>query len=400
MQSHGKIGVKVGFVESNGGLVFLFLLFVTAALCSLYYVLGAGNYLSFPALIGDAPDEDLIAFYRASELLKLGQAAVAYDLDQFRAPMSEISQKLMFRNPPHFFLFIAPLAYVDYGTAKAIVMILVTLALLAIGLMTNQKPLLLILLLLSGAAFYDITVLNVSVLPIAAIVFALLHSDRYPVLAGLALAFATTKPQYGLLVPVYLLVCGQWRAILWTVVFCAVIAVLTSLLAGWGIWQAYLSAMNSPAYTDYAAYVAPGNLSIQSAAGKLGFDPDQRYILQGLFALCGAGLIWFARRRFTKNGLVAITLLCAAIAAPHLLFYSWSLLCAGILLLVKEKVPLPAVMQVLAGLLWSQPIVATLLFNFAEHVTRPVSLLVTANILAVLLGSTWLLVRAPGKGGV
>lgn len=387
--THNKTAIGSSVVGQNGGLVFVFLVAATAALCIMYYGLGAQAFLSFPARLSDAADEDLVAFYRASDLLRQGMPERAYDLDVFRQPFVAVHQKLMFRNPPHFFLVIAPMAYVSYGVAKFITLLLIAVSLVVCARIARASLGMTFGLLASGAAYYGFTVLNISALPIAAIVFALFNAERRPLLSGLALAFATVKPQYGLLVPVFLVVGGYWRATGWAITFTLVAAVLASVVAGPDIWLRYLAAMASEPYTEYASFVAPGNLSIQSAAGKLGFGPGQRYALQLVGALTGAALIVLAKRRTGKEDWIAITLLASAIAAPHLLFYSWPLLCTALLILIGRHGVLPPLLQLAAGLLWAQPILGTMVFAFLPHLTRPYSIAITANILIVLAGTCW-----------
>lgn len=67
-------------------------------------------------------------------------------------------------------------------------------------------------------------------------------TNRYdrPWLSGLALAFLTMKPQLGLLFPLLLLGERNHRAILWTVLFSALLAGVSTWLFGWASWAAYL----------------------------------------------------------------------------------------------------------------------------------------------------------------
>ncbi|MFD2136193.1 glycosyltransferase family 87 protein [Novosphingobium resinovorum] len=63
-----------------------------------------------------------------------------------------------------------------------------------------------------------------------------------PVLAGVLLGLATIKPQFGLLLPIVLLLTGQWRTILAAVLTAALLAAASALLFGGEVWSGWLSA--------------------------------------------------------------------------------------------------------------------------------------------------------------
>ncbi len=60
-------------------------------------------------------------------------------------------------------------------------------------------------------------------------------------LSGLALAFLTMKPQFGILFPLLLLVERNYRTIVWTVLFSSLLAGASIWLFGWASWAAYMN---------------------------------------------------------------------------------------------------------------------------------------------------------------
>ena len=63
--------------------------------------------------------------------------------------------------------------------------------------------------------------------------------ERRPVLAGICFGLLTIKPQLGVLIPVMLVLTGQWRAILAAAWIVAALMVATGLLFGFDIWPEY-----------------------------------------------------------------------------------------------------------------------------------------------------------------
>ncbi len=66
----------------------------------------------------------------------------------------------------------------------------------------------------------------------ALLIGGLANLDRKPVLAGVLFGILTIKPQFGLLLPVLLVMTGRWRVIAAAVVTTAVLVALTSLWFG------------------------------------------------------------------------------------------------------------------------------------------------------------------------
>jgi hypothetical protein len=63
--------------------------------------------------------------------------------------------------------------------------------------------------------------------------------DRRPVLAGVLFGILTVKPQLGALLPLMLVLTGRWRVIAAAAATVAVLAAVTALAFGPGVWSAY-----------------------------------------------------------------------------------------------------------------------------------------------------------------
>jgi hypothetical protein len=192
-------------------------LFLGSAVVGLYgLVLLTGTVLR----PGQPMPTDMLAFLSAARLAAQGQAASAYDWASFQMVQAEvlgtgpqaIGGLLGWLNPPHFFFAVLPLAPLGYGWAW-LVWVLATAALLAAACWSVLPRAPAVVAVLAAPA----TLLTASVgqngMLVAALfawIFALL--DRRPVLAGVALGLLTVKPQFGLLMPLLLVLTGRWRA--------------------------------------------------------------------------------------------------------------------------------------------------------------------------------------------
>ncbi len=365
--------------------MFVCCLILCAVLAVQFYLSGWDRFTQFPAAVADAPHEDLAAFYRASELMAERRAGDAYDPDMFRSGLGDGNQRLLMLNPPHFFLLIEPLSYIGYGWAKALILAGFVVAFAAIAVLARSPKSMAAFLILSGGGYYAAVTLNISVLVVAAIVFALVQAERRPFVSAIFLALATVKPQYGLLVPVFLVACGYWRCLWWTCAVTVLMLAVSLWHVGVDVWLSFFNALATPAYQAYADVTAPGNLTLQSAAGKLGFGGIGRYALQAAALLSVGAVIWRMRARVSRASLIGITLLGSGLVAPSLMYYSWPIFMAGLCFLQGERRAWPLALQVSAGLLWLQPIWATVLFTYHMQSAQSYSLLVTANIVVAFV---------------
>jgi hypothetical protein len=155
---------------------------------------------------------------------------------------------------------------------------------------------------------------------------ALLVCDR-PWLGGFLLGLVAVKPQFGLLVPLVLVLTGQWRAIA-----AAAVAVVTLGLAamayGTEVWPHWL-AVTRAAQAAMAEGAVPfaKMQSLFAAARLLGATAEVAYALQGILTLCVAAAVgWASWRRGYDAGLAALVLAGAPLATPFVLDYDMVLL--------------------------------------------------------------------------
>lgn len=156
---------------------------------------------------------------------------------------------------------------------------------------------------------------------------ALLVRER-PWLAGAMFGLAVMKPQFGLLVPIVLLLTGEWRVIAGAVGGALALALVSTLAFGPQVWADWLA-------IGTAARDAMGDGSIGHAkmtsvfAGALllGAPSDVATALQAACSLAVAGaLAWTCRGRRYTPALGAAMLAGAPLATPFVLDYDMVLM--------------------------------------------------------------------------
>lgn len=163
---------------------------------------------------------------------------------------------------------------------------------------------------------------------------ALVH-DR-PVVAGVLFGLATVKPQFGLLLPLVLLVTREWRVIGAALATAAALA--SAVAFGASTWSAWLAASSRAQEAMAAGAMGYAKMTTPFAALKLlGAPTLLAYAGQGLVTLTVAALLvrvaWGKR---WSTGLAAATLAAAPLATPFALDYDLVILAAPMLWLLGQ----------------------------------------------------------------
>ncbi|MEP1575006.1 glycosyltransferase family 87 protein [Roseibium album] len=375
-----------------GGPAFLWLLIISTlgTLQALWTVRFA--VFDFPRTLKDARVEDLSAFHRASEMSNAGSAADVYDPELFRDGLSERLSDLIFLNPPHALPLFHVFSWMDFATLKIIVLGMTLIALFAIPRLAGFNLAVSALFAASVGTVQILLRLNLSIFIITLIVFALVHAKQRAILAGLSLAVATIKPQYGLLVPFFLVSIGAWRCIGWATLGTLVLTGLSLALYGPDVLLSYMSSFTTPLYQAYALTALEWDTSLRSFLGRMHVDMGLRAAL--VFAAIILGVICTLRlpSRLPYELRIGFVLLLSTIVAPSFLYYSWPLFAAGVLFVARSMPDWPMELQFLAGITWMQPFVYVLLLSIWPSTLGTHATLVFLLVVAVPAGF-YLLVR-------
>ncbi|MBI4274645.1 MAG: DUF2029 domain-containing protein [Rhizobiales bacterium] len=303
---------------------------------------------------------------------------------------------------PPFFLFVAAaLALMPYLLALAVwqgaTLVLYLGAMRAIvsfspspaGESMSDK-LWLLLALAFPAVFINIGHGHNGFLTASLIGFALVLLDRRPVIAGIMFGLLSSKPQFGLLIPLVLAASGRWRTFAAATATVGVLALVTTLAFGPKIWEAFLAST----HFTRVVVLEEGNTgwhkiqSVFSWVRMWGGSVPLAYAIQGTVTIAvAASLIWLWRGNAAFALRAAALLIGTLLATPYSLDYDLMLLAPAIAFLAADGCArgfAPWEKSVLA-MLWLVPLVAR---SFAEITLIPLAAPVMLLALVLLLRRT------------
>ena len=332
---------------------------------------------SLPPSLAEASKEDLPAFWMAGRMALEGAAAKAYDPAIFQAALPPPNDTLLWLNPPHFLLLTAPLGLLSYGAAKAVMLVLTFAALAGVAKLAARGPLSYIAIALSPAAYASLLVLQLAPFIVLGLIFSLTQAKARPLLSGFVLALLTVKPQYGLLVPVFLAAAGCWRAFGAAAFFTLLLMALSALIFSVETWTSYFSAIAGGLYQSHASGLYQAMISLSQTAAKLSANLDLRASMQLIGLIVAGFAVWRAARRWRRDAAIGFTLLAAVFAAPSVWLYDWPLVAGGLFMLARASAPWPLSIQMIAGLLWASVLLPLGSVTFAASLAPPAILAIT-----------------------
>jgi hypothetical protein len=205
-----------------------------------YLLTSAPPYDALGYLIG----RDFVNTWMGAQAALSGGPAPWFDFDAYNAALAaRFYPDFPHHNwsyPPHLLLLTWPLAFLPYLAGYVVWCALgLALYLLAASEGGRRRDRLL-MLAVAPAVWINIFAGQNGFITAALMIGGLAQLGRRPVLAGICFGLLTIKPQLGLLLPVLLVLTGQWRAILAAIVTAAALVVATGLMFGFEIWPDYV----------------------------------------------------------------------------------------------------------------------------------------------------------------
>jgi hypothetical protein len=221
----------------------------------------------------------------------------------------------------------------------------------------------------------------------ALIGFALVNLDARPILAGILFGLLAYKPQFGLMIPLVLLVTGRWRTVFAAGATVALLVVAATLAFGFDTWHAFFR------FAEYTRAIVletgeTGWHKIQSVfswARMWGASVPLAYAIQGAVTLGMAGaLIWLWRSPAAFPLKAAALCLAAILATPYSIDYDLMVLAPAIAYLTLDGLArgfAPYEKTALA-FLWIVPLVAR---GVAQATFIPLGVIAMLVVLALVL---------------
>jgi len=309
---------------------------VYAAILAVTWMLLAG-YIEFQARpSGGAPMiTDFNTFYAVSLLMRHlpvssafdGATMHAYELIAAQAAYGgtltaeQIASIPLFpwMYPPLILPLLAPLALLPYAAAK----LALTLSSLALFLLAARRAISDSKVAVLVALAFPTTLLTLVFGQTGFLIgglfgLGLTSLERRPWLAGLCFGLMTIKPHLGLLIPLALVIGGQWRAIAAAALTLAVLGLVTLVLWGIAPWQAFLDGTGMPLQLMETRSV-PWTLMPTAFAGLrlAGASTGLAYAAQGLAVLVAvASVAWAWRQAGPLSLRAAVLVLASTFANP------------------------------------------------------------------------------------
>ncbi|RYD90025.1 MAG: DUF2029 domain-containing protein, partial [Sphingomonadales bacterium] len=216
--------------------------------------------------------------------------------------------------------------------------------------------------------------------------FGLLLLNRRPLLAGVLIGLLAYKPQFGLILPIVLLLGGHWRATLAAATTVLTMSAAVTLRLGPGVWTAFLEGAEFTKTTILEQGIT-GWHKIQSTFSALrsfGAPVDVAYAGQAVVTVAViATLVLVVWRKADPRLVASLTACGALLATPYCLDYDMTILGVAIAFAVAHGVEkgFAPWEKTLLALLWATPLFARVVMQWT-HI--PLGVLVTGTLFAFL----------------
>jgi len=277
--------------------------------------------------------------------------------------------------PPHLLLFTWPLGLLPYLPAYALWCVAgLALYLLAAWSGGIDRKSMLFLAVAPGVAVNVFFGQN-GFLTATLLIGGLANLDRRPIVSGILFGILTIKPQFGLLLPVLLVMTARWRVIAAAMATVAVLVAVTSIWFGPDVWIEYVRKVTPQQQwllTNGGGLLVPMVSSAFVNARLVGLPLDADWVVQ---ALSSAGalamVVWTFWRR--RDPVLSLALFVAAtfLFSPWMLNYDMVVF-GWVIALIRGRTDNTTADDALAIAVWTLPV--TMLLFGAAHI--PIAMLV------------------------
>ena len=271
------------------------------------------------SVMGGPIGADFVNFWMGARSVFAAGPAGWFDADVYNAAVRAMlppapagtSHTFFWSYPPHLVLFTWPLGLMPYLAAYAVWCIgglaVFAAAVRAGGIEARNLP----FVALAPAAAANVLSGQNGFLIAALLIGGLSALDRRPILAGVLFGILTVKPQFGLLLPVMLILTGRGRTIAAAVATTAVLVAVTAALYDPDIWIECLTktgAQEVRLLQTIGLYLMP---SAFAGMRLLGLPAEPAWAVQAVQSAAAlAATVWTFRRR--RDGTLSIALLVTA----------------------------------------------------------------------------------------
>ena len=331
-----------------------------------YLATSAAPYDGLGYLIG----RDFVNTWMGARSALAGGPASWFDFDTYNAVLAaQFYPEFPHHNwsyPPHLLLMTWPLAFLPYLPGYLVWCAIGMAVYLLAASDGGRRKERLYMLAVAPAVWMNIFAGQNGFLTSALMSAGLAQLGRRPILSGICFGLLTIKPQLGLLLPLMLVLTGQWRAIAAAVVTTAALVVATGLLFGFDIWPQYVRMalpVQSEILTQGQGIFTMMMPTVFMNARIAHLPLDVAWALQGAASLAAvAAVVWTYWRRRDPVLSVALFVTATFLVTPYAFNYDMVVF-GWVIALLHEQGGEPLDDR-LAMAVWTLPITAMLLGLF------------------------------------
>ena len=288
---------------------------------------------------------DFVAFWSAGREVLLGNIAELYPSEGLPAAIqahqpdaAEETSRLTWQYPPHSTLVFSPVGLFAFIPAY---LIWCALGLTAFAAALKQLDIgnkTLLALLLSPFVFLALITGQNGLFTAALLIFAVTQIRKHPVLAGLAAAGLTIKPQLGLLLPIAYLAGRAWLPFITAALASVALWASSVLLVGKASWFAFFdSILNVGGSIESGLMPLFKMVTLFSALRLIGvpneFAVAASLALAGL-AMCAVGWVWYKTE--DKELRLAALSATALLIAPYGFYYEMTIALPALFIVARR----------------------------------------------------------------
>jgi len=370
--------ILVGYILFGAGLV----------LSAAYSRTGLTDFLDIPL------GADFSHYWFASSLAQAGHPLTVYHAPEFIAAQAaslKVNYPVPWFYPPTFLLMVYPLAFLPYLVSLCVWLATTLTASLTVLRRIAPHPLTPWLALAFPGTFQNFFHGQNGFLSTALLGGGLLLLNQSPWVAGFLLGLVSYKPHLFALVPVALIAARRWQALLAALSTAIVLALMSLLLLGQGVWVAFWKNLALP-LTLAREGILPINkiVTVFAALLQVGVGFSHALIIQGMVMLVvavGVFYVWQLRISFARQA--ATLVLGAFLFTPYAFSYDLVLLALPLAWLGWEGYN--------AGWLPGEP--ALLCLGWLLPLITSVMALIKCQITPLILAALLIFVVKRGKAG-
>ncbi len=254
--------------------------------------------------------------------------------------LASLQGNFPFPYPPSFLLAVVPLGFLPLQSAYLVWMAAGLLAYAGATLGRQWRSAYGLALLVAPTTVLTITSGQNGFLTAALLVGGLNSLRNRPVLAGVLFGCLTYKPQFALLVPIFLLASGRRVAVLTFCLTIAALVLITSLAFGWSVWPRWIAGFPAYQHLLKANQTRLDHLMPTVLAGihVLGGPALIGYVLQSVLSLAAAALCWRALSSGISDRAIALSIVCALLVPPYEMIYDTPMLASAVALDWRSRI--------------------------------------------------------------